>query len=72
LAWTKITKRRSLLWEENIAEVVETKALPEYSQVEFQGIGAKRRRIKHLEEDGGCGHEWFTLEMPEDVLTGSR
>ena len=53
-------------------EVVETKALPEYSQVEFQGIAAKRRRIKHLEEDGGCGHEWFTLEMPEDVLTGSR
>ncbi len=53
-------------------EVVETKALGDYSQIEFQGIAAKRRRIMHMEEDGGCGHEWFTLEMPEDVLTGSR
>jgi hypothetical protein len=53
-------------------EVVVAKALGDYSQVEFRGIAAKRRRIKHLEEDGGCGHEWFTLEMPEDVLTGSR
>ena len=53
-------------------EVVETKALPNYSQIEFQGIAAKRRKIMHMEEDGGCGYEWFTLEMPEDVLTGSR
>jgi hypothetical protein len=53
-------------------EVVVAKALGDYSQVEFQGIAAKRRRIKHMEEDGGCGHEWHTLELPEDVLTGSR
>jgi len=53
-------------------EVVETKALPNYSQIEFQGIAAKRRKIVHMEEDGGCGYEWYTLELPEDVLTGSR
>jgi hypothetical protein len=53
-------------------EVVETKVLGEYSQVELRGIVAKRRRIKHVEEDGGCGFEWFTLELPEDVLLESR
>ena len=53
-------------------EVVETKVLGDYSQIEFRGIAAKRRRIKHLEEDGGCGFEWCTLELPEDVLLGTR
>ena len=53
-------------------EVIETKALSNYSQVEFRGISAKRRRIIHLEEDGGCGHRWFTLEVPEDALIRSR
>ena len=53
-------------------EVVVAKAIGDYSQVEFHGIAAKRRKIGHLEEDGGCGHEWFTLEMPEELLTGSK
>jgi hypothetical protein len=52
-------------------EVVITKALSNYSQVEYRGILVKRRKIGHLEEDGGCGCEWFTFEMPEDVLTRS-
>ena len=56
----------------NCKKVVETKALSNYSQVEYRGILVKRRKIGHLEEDGGCGCEWFTLEMPEEVLTGSR
>ena len=52
-------------------EVVETKVLGDYSQIELRGIAAKRRRIKHLEEDGGCGYEWYTIELPEEVLIGS-
>jgi len=52
----------------NCKEVVETKALPDYTQVEYRGILVKRRKIGHLEEDGGCGSEWFTFELPEDVL----
>lgn len=54
----------------NCKKVVEAKALPNYSQSEFRGIPAKRREIAHLEEDGGCGHRWFTLEMPEEFLVG--
>ena len=49
-------------------EVVETKALSNYSQIEYRGILVKRRRIAHLEEDGGCGCTWYTIELPEDVL----
>jgi len=49
-------------------EVATTKALGSYSQVDFEGVLAKRRKIAHLEEDGGCGHIWFTVEVPEDVL----
>ena len=49
-------------------EVVITKALSNYSQVEYRGILVKRRKIGHLEEDGGCGHVWYTVEMVEDVL----
>ncbi len=52
-------------------QVVITKALPNYSQVEYRDILVKRRKICHLEEDGGCGHTWYTIELPEDVLTGS-
>jgi len=48
-------------------EVVNAKVLGGYSQIEFRGIMAKRRKIKHLEEDGGCGHEWYTIELPEQV-----
>jgi len=50
-------------------QVVITKALPNYSQIEFKGIQGKRRKITHLEEDGGCGHSWFTVEVVQDVLT---
>jgi len=53
-------------------EVVETKVLGDYSQIEFRGIAAKRRRIKHMAEDRGCGFEWFTLELPEEFLLVSR
>ncbi len=50
-------------------EVVETKALPNYTQIEFRGILVKKREIAHLKEDGGCGYRWFTVELPEDILT---
>jgi hypothetical protein len=49
-------------------EVVVTKALGNYSQVDFNSVPVKRRKIVHLEEDGGCGHEWYTVEVVEDVL----
>jgi hypothetical protein len=52
----------------NCRKVVETKALSNYSQVDFRGIRGKRRKIAHLEEDGGCGHVWYTVEVLEDVL----
>jgi hypothetical protein len=44
------------------------KALQNYSQVDFKGIRGKRRKIVHLEEDGGCGESWYTVEVVEDVL----
>ena len=50
-------------------EVVVTKALSNYSQIDFNGVPGKRRKIVHLEEDGGCGHTWYTVEVVEDVLT---
>ena len=53
-------------------EVVYSKALANYSQVEFRGIPVKRREIIHKEEDGGCGNKWFTLEVPEDILIGPK
>ena len=52
----------------NCKEVVVTKALSNYSQVDFRGVPAKRRKIIHLEEDSGCGHRWYTVEVAEDVL----
>ena len=55
-----------------VKKVVETKALSNYSQVEFRDILVKRRKIGHLEDDGGCGCQWFTFELPEEVLIGSR
>ena len=45
-----------------------TKALQNYSQVDFKGIRGKRRKIVHLEEDGGCGESWYTVEVTEDAL----
>ena len=49
-------------------EVVIAKVIGKYSQVDFKGIPVKRRKIVHLESDGGCGHEWYTVEIAEDVL----
>ena len=51
-------------------EVVFTRALPNYSQIEFRGILVKRREILHREEDDGCGRTWFTVEIPEDIVIG--
>jgi len=48
--------------------VVLTKALQNYSQVVINGVPGKRRKIIHLEEDGGCGHSWYTVELLEEVL----
>ena len=50
-------------------EVVVTKALANYSQIDFMGIQGKRRKIVHREEDGGCGHTWYTVEVLQDVLS---
>lgn len=52
----------------NCMEVVVTKALSDYSQVDFKGVPGKRRKIVHLEEDSGCGHSWYTVEVAEDIL----
>ena len=52
----------------NCKEVVITKALPNYTQVEYRGVMVERREIMHMEEDGGCGHRWHTVEVVEDVL----
>ena len=49
-------------------QVVVTKALSNYSQVVFKGVPGKRRKIVHLEEDGGCGHSWYTVELVQDIL----
>jgi len=49
-------------------KVVLTKALQNYSQVDFKWIRGKRRKIVHLEEDGGSGESWYTVEVVEDAL----
>ena len=52
-------------------QVVFTRALPNYSQIEFRGILVKRREILHREEDEGCGRTWYTVELPEDIVIES-
>ncbi len=52
----------------NCKRVVISKAVGNYSQVDFNGIPGKRWKIVYLEEDGECWHEWYTVEIPEDVL----
>ena len=52
-------------------EVEVTKALSNYSQVEYRGNPIKRKKIGHLEEDGGYGCGWYTVELAEGFLTGS-
>ena len=53
-------------------EIVETRVLPEgYRQLVYRGVPVKRRKsICGMDRDGrgGCGHEWFTYEIPETVL----
>ena len=51
-------------------KITETKALSNYSQIEFRGILVKRRKIGQLEIDGGFGHTWYTVELPEDIIIG--
>jgi hypothetical protein len=48
-------------------EIVLTKVLPTTCpQKGYRGVAVKRRQIGHLVEDGGCGHTWYTAEIPED------
>ncbi len=42
--------------------------LGSYSQVDFNGLPLKRRKIAHLEEDGGCGCELFKVAVEKEVL----
>ena len=43
-------------------------ALQNYSQIDFKDIQGKSRKIGHLEEDSGCGHSWYTVEVVQNVL----
>jgi hypothetical protein len=53
-------------------EIVETRVLPGgYRQMVYRGVPVKRRKSicgMDREGRGGCGHEWFTYEIPETVL----
>jgi len=50
-------------------ELTETRVIErEYTQIHIQGGIAKRRKIIHRVEDGGCGKTWTTLEIPENIL----
>ena len=49
--------------------LVKTKVVPSgYDQIRINNSVIKRRKIIHRIEDGGCGHTWFTYEVPEDVM----
>ena len=56
----------------NCKRVVETRGLLEgYSQVPVHGILAKRRQVicgTDVEDSGGFGIRWFTLEIVEDQV----
>jgi len=40
-----------------------------YKQIKYQdNYVIKRRKIVHRDEDGGCGHTWYTYEIPEDLM----
>jgi len=49
-------------------KVVETRVLVGNTQTETHGIAGKKRKVIHRTEDGGCGHEWYTVEVPEDFI----
>ena len=56
----------------NCKDKVETRVLVEgYAQIPYRGILAKRRKVvcfKDVYGDDGCGGEWYTLEVPEELL----
>jgi len=45
-----------------------TRVLSDYEQVPWRGIMVKRRRVIHLIDDEGCGHTWYTVELPFEML----
>jgi hypothetical protein len=53
-------------------QIVETRVLLEgYAQIPYQGVLAKRRKVicwEDLYGGDGCGHEWYTLEVPDVIL----
>jgi hypothetical protein len=53
-------------------EKVETRVLAKgYGQVPYKGALAKRRKVtcrKTIDGNPGCGQEWYTLEVPEELL----
>ena len=56
----------------NCKEIIDAKVLSGgYRQVKFNGVIAKKRKVIHREDDGGCGHKWSTLEFPEEFLLES-
>jgi len=53
----------------NCEQTVETKVVPGiFKQMPYQNSFVKRRKIIHRIEDGGCGHTWYTYEVPDDVM----
>ena len=67
-----IPRRGGYRYCPNCKQIVETRVLLEgYGQVPYQGVLAKRRKIicwKDVYGDDGCGHEWYSLEVPDAVL----
>ena len=53
----------------NCKTLVKTKVVPSgYKQMSYQNSVLKRRKIIHRIEDEGCGHTWYTYEVPEGVM----
>ena len=61
-----VAKYRPMKYCQNCKQVLVTKALGSYSQVDFNGVPVKRRKIVHLEEEGGC--ECFTVEVVWEII----
>ena len=49
-------------------KIGKTRVLSDYEQLPWRGIVVKRRRVIHLIDDGGCGHTWYTVELPFEML----
>ena len=55
----------------NCGQIVITKVDPSgYKQIRYEGVVTKRRKIRHREEDGGCGYVWYTYESPGVAIPG--